>query len=87
MFVCAGVRLQPKYLLLFEQIVIAVHTPSCADTRSTPSRRFSMVVAEEPAQPLAAPCHTLAIGCHRRIDHHIPQSLMVSLLVVVLQIL
>src|ERR1700694_5975552 len=59
----------------------------CADTRSTPSRRFSVVVVEEPAQPLAATHPAVVVGCQRRIDQHIPQPLMVSLLVVVLQIL
>src|SRR6266850_7407295 len=62
-------------------------TPCCADTRSTPSSRFSVVVAEEPAQPLAATHPAVVVGCQRRIDQHIPQPLMVSLLVVVLQIL
>src|SRR5439155_2622831 len=59
----------------------------CADTRSTPSSRFSVVVAEEPAEPLAATHPAVVVGCQRRIDQHIPQPRMVSILVVVLQIL
>jgi len=36
----------------------------------TPSSRFSVVVAEEPAEPLAETHPAVVVGCQRRIDHY-----------------